>query len=238
MWACSLFSNPGGWAIIGQTSSLLHYLPLLATSVLLVSLIWSAATRDRKTNSMKLTAPSMSMEKNSQTMKHVSELTRSRSREAGNAYSSIPLFVAALVVITMAVVVRHIPRRPVVLMCPENCLGVVSTDGPNQFTFRNIRTGEVSRLHFDPKESVPFYPGFVLSKLSFYPNRLYDELPSDTMAYIIVRGSDTQWDAILAPVVKDDGPTRPVLARNCWNTADDSDTVCEGGKAMFVAESY
>jgi hypothetical protein len=127
------------------------------------------------------------------------------------------------------------PFPAVAYKCPENCLGVEKIEGPNAIATRNIVTGQRREWRFCRHPPVRLYAGYVI-ELTVAERGDCQDLNRADLFYHIIRGKETEWKAVYADVTYDDGPDRPVLARNCHNTADDKDVICEGGDARFDRE--
>jgi hypothetical protein len=126
-------------------------------------------------------------------------------------------------------------------MCPDNCQGIENIEGPRAFASRNIKTGRVYEWRIcDSEAPLSLYAGYVI-EISYIERgscQDIDSVPSKP-PYHIIRGKEldrVSAYSIVKPFVNFDGDDRPVLAKNCWNSPDDSTTICSGDGAQFVRE--
>jgi len=152
--------------------------------------------------------------------------------------TSAMVFMAVVAIAVILLGARRMSSTPIRYGCPGSCLGVVKVEGENAIETVNIGTGEHREWRFcaDPPVNGLMYPGYVIEMrvIETGPCQALDEPASDPPVHI-VRGKDMKRAAyrVISPVVKEDGDDRPVLARNCNNTLDDRDVVCDGGEAQF-----
>jgi hypothetical protein len=131
------------------------------------------------------------------------------------------------------------PAPPISYACPHSCLGIVKVEGPNAIETVNLQTSEHREWRFlanPPIERGAIFPGYVIEvRVRETPAGEELDEPSASPPYHIVRGKDIASPAYapVEDVTYYDGPDRPVLARNCRNTPDDKDVVCDGGDAQF-----
>lgn len=126
--------------------------------------------------------------------------------------------------------------------CPEACIGVTKIEGENQFAAVNLKTGRRAEWRLCDKPAVVpggIFPGYVIEiRFKQLTNCQQLDEPSSDLPYHIVRGKDLSSNRY-APVAANtywDGDDRPALAKNCRNTADDKNVVCDGGEAKFIQE--
>jgi hypothetical protein len=131
------------------------------------------------------------------------------------------------------------PAPPITYACPQSCLGIVKVEGPNAIETVNLQTSEHREWRFlanPPIQRGGIFPGYVIEiRVRETPAGQELDEPSASPPYHIVRGKDVSRPAYapVASVTYEDGPDRPVLAKNCRNTPDDKDVICEGGAAQF-----
>jgi hypothetical protein len=70
------------------------------------------------------------------------------------------------------------------------------------------------------------FEGYVI-ELRYIEHPTCECPPEDGMLFHIVRGKEWKPDAVFGPLTHPDGPDRPILANQCWNTLDDKNTACE-----------
>jgi hypothetical protein len=166
-----------------------------------------------------------------------SKFSTIRTRTRGAAQWSTVLFMA--VVCGGLVYLGTRPAPPITYSCPQSCLGIVKVEGPNAIETVNLQTSEHREWRFianPPITRGSVFPGYVIEiRVRETPVGAELDEPSSDPPYHIVRGKDVAQPAYapVAGVTYEDGPDRPVLARNCRNTLDDRDVVCEGGDAQF-----
>jgi hypothetical protein len=118
--------------------------------------------------------------------------------------------------------------------CPDECLGVVKVEGPNEIETVNLKTQRHREWRFrasPPVTPKAIFPGYVI-ELQFVEKGGHE----DFVFFHAIRGKQWGKGEIYDAVTYFDGPDRPVLAKNCKNTPDDKATVCEGGVAQFAQE--
>jgi hypothetical protein len=115
-------------------------------------------------------------------------------------------------------------------------------EGPNAIETVNLQTSEHREWRFlanPPIRRGAVFPGYVIEvRVRETPAGQELDEPSSSPPYHIVRGKDVSKPAYapVGDVTYYDGPDRPVLARNCRNTPDDKDVICDGGDAQFGRE--
>ena len=218
------------WPIIGRTSSWVHLFPLVCTCFSVLYLLVIAV----KT---KIAKKSENKESNWVSMKPESRFWKRKfhQKDRGTSWAAAVIF-AALIGGCFAYVVTNAPT-PIVLSCPNECLGLVTIEGPNDFETVNLKTGRHREWRFradPPLTPNVLFAGYVI-EMTFIEHGDYELPDANNYAFHIVRGKELKRPAYypLLPVTYFDGPDRPVLAKNCYNTPDDKSVVCDGGIPEF-----
>lgn len=121
----------------------------------------------------------------------------------------------------------------------DQYFGIVRVEGNHAYRFIDLATGELREIRFcsDYDESKGLFAGYVLKKLVVVETGTCEWLNRADLHYDVVRGDDAKWwKSPYSSVTKPDGDSRPILAKNCFNTPDDKSTSCIGGDAKFTVE--
>lgn len=120
--------------------------------------------------------------------------------------------------------------------CPDNCYGVVTVEDMSHknFEFVNIKTGKHKEMRFCTPANL--FAGYVVMELRTIEGMCEDIDAADGLYYIIARGKHRKPGEIYFSMTYDDGQDRPVLANNCHNNQDGTNTACDGNVANFQGE--
>jgi hypothetical protein len=185
-------------------------------------------------------------------MRFIEKLARARKRAKHkiDGYMILPawtlLFAFGCVALFVWGTVVANNQTPSVYNCYDAdypvCWGVEKVEAPGyDFAFVNIATKEHREMRFCHGHPLPLYAGFVLKELIMVEGTC-DWIDRPDLHFTIVRDNDSQWHSgPYASLTYDDfkpfdKSPRPVLAKNCYDTPDDTDTICVGGAARFEQE--
>ena len=172
---------------------------------------------------------------------------RLRNRQNGWISERTALVLAAF----MLAGIIYASTRPRIAFygCPNNCLGVEKVESPHAIRTVNLKTGEINEWRFCPGDGVHLYKGFVIELTTTWTGWCYD-LNGVDQHYHVVTGSDvlrqryspaaavTRTDCNPVSAAPCNSDSRPVLAKNCRDTADDSSVVCDGIPNFSQETSY
>jgi hypothetical protein len=152
-----------------------------------------------------------------------------------------PIVFIAICCMALVLLAKSLPVQNIVSFNAPEYIGIVKVERPNRYTLYDFQTKRYFDIDTCNKSNEQWYAGHVMSWVAFLNTGKCQLMGPKGLGDTKVRDNDrTGWHELYGDVTRDDCPGykdcpgRPVLALNCHNNADDSDTVCVGGEAKFT----
>jgi hypothetical protein len=150
------------------------------------------------------------------------------------------IFAMGIFTLLMVISLRLFDKHKITYENPE-FIGIAKVDKVNhRYKLCNILTGDC--LVVDTCDSkVEWYAGHVMSKWVFINTGNCQLTNLQDVPYRLVRQDPkskdyVDWKKLHGDLTYDDGASRPVIANNCHNVKNDTDTECDGGEAIFTKD--